>query len=119
MRTRGGGDVVNVLDIGGGANVWRHDSAYTMTKAALASLTKSLALELAPDIRVNGVAPGTVLPPEGLTEAAREALRGRIPAGDFGQPGDVVAAVQFLVTGPRFITGQVLAVDGGRSLAGG
>lgn len=119
MRARGGGDVVNVLDIGGSANVWRHYAAYTMTKAALTNLTKSLALELAPDIRVNGVAPGTVLPPEGLPEATREALRAKIPAGDFGQPSDVVAAVQFLVAGPRFITGQILAVDGGRSLAGG
>lgn len=119
MRARGGGDVVNVLDIGGSANVWRHYSAYTMTKAALTSLTKSLALELAPDIRVNGVAPGTVLPPEGLPEATREALRAKIPAGDFGQPSDVVAAVQFLLAGPRFITGQIVAVDGGRSLSGG
>jgi pteridine reductase len=117
LRARGGGDVVNVLDIGGSANVWRHASAYTMTRAALTCLTKSLALELAPDIRVNGVAPGTVLPPEGLPEATRQALRAKIPAGDFGQPSDVVAAVQFLLTGPRFITGQVLAVDGGRSLA--
>lgn len=113
------GDVVNVLDIGGAFNVWRHYSAYTMTKAALTSLTKSLALELAPAIRVNGVAPGTVLPPEGLPEATREALRAKIPAGDFGAPADVVAAVQFLLAGPRFVTGQIVAVDGGRSLAGG
>lgn len=119
MRARGGGDVVNVVDIGGAFNVWRHYSAYTMTKAALTSLTHSLALELAPQIRVNAVAPGTVLPPQELDEATREALRAKIPAGEFGAPADVVAAVQFLVTGPRFITGQVLAVDGGRHLAGG
>lgn len=119
MRTRGGGDVVNVLDIGGSHNVWRHYSAYTMTKAALTSLTKSLALELAPDIRVNGVSPGTVLPPDDLPEATREALRSKIPAGRFGAARDVVEAVQFLVSGPRFITGQVIAVDGGRHLAGG
>ncbi|MEW5739147.1 MAG: SDR family oxidoreductase [Myxococcota bacterium] len=119
MRARGVGDVVNVLDIGGALNVWRHYSAYTMTKAALTSLTRSLALELAPQIRVNGVAPGTVLPPENLSFETREELRAKIPARTFGAPSDVVGAVQFLVTGPRFITGQIIAVDGGRHLAGG
>ncbi len=118
MKGRGG-DIVNVLDIGGALNVWRHYSAYTMTRAALASLTKSLAVELAPEIRVNAVAPGTVLPPEGLDEQAREALRARIPQQRFGRPEDVAEAVRFLVTGPTFVTGQILAVDGGRSLAGG
>jgi pteridine reductase len=117
MRHRGKGDIVNVLDIGGAVNAWRHYSAYAMTKAALASLTKCLALELAPAIRVNGVAPGTVLPPEALAPAELEQLKGRIPAGRFGSPDDVVATVAYLVTGPRFVTGQIIAVDGGRSLA--
>jgi pteridine reductase len=119
MKPRGGGDVVNVLDIGGSFNVWRHYSAYTMTKAALTHLTRSLAVELAPHIRVNGVAPGTVLPPDDLSPEVREALRAKIPFGAFGSPSDVVAAVQFFVSGPRFITGQILSVDGGRYLAGG
>ncbi len=117
MRARGGGDVVNVLDIGGVFNAWRHYSAYCMTKAAMAALTKCLALELAPDIRVNAVAPGTVLPPEGLSAEELERLRERIPQRRLGRPEDVVAAVRFLLAGPHFLTGQILAVDGGRSIA--
>ena len=116
MRSRGGGDIVNVLDIGGAVVPWAHYSAYCMTKAALAMLTRCLALELAPDIRVNGVAPGTVLPPEEMDPAVLEAIRARIPQGRFGAPEDVVEVVTFLLSGPRFITGQILAVDGGRSL---
>jgi pteridine reductase len=117
MLTRGGGDVVNVLDVGGVFETWKHFSAYTMTKAALAALTKALALELAPAIRVNAVAPGTVLPPGSVSEEQRHALEAKIPQGRFGTPADVVDVVKFLLTGPRFMTGQVVAVDGGRSLA--
>lgn len=118
MPARGGGDVVNVLDIGGAVVPWAHYSAYCMSKAALAMLTRCLALELAPTIRVNGVAPGTVLPPEDMDEATLTTIRARIPQRRFGSPEDVVGAVRFLLAGPRFITGQILAVDGGRSLGG-
>ncbi len=119
MLTRQGPrDIVNILDIGGTRNVWRHYSAYTMTKAALAMLTQSLALELAPHIRVNGVAPGTVLPPVELGEATLTQLQQRIPQGRFGAPDDIVQAVGFMLTGPSFMTGQIVAIDGGRSLAG-
>ncbi|HYO69035.1 MAG TPA: SDR family NAD(P)-dependent oxidoreductase [Archangium sp.] len=65
MLARGGGDIINILDVGGALAPWRGYSAYGMTKAALAHLTRCVALELAPVIRVNGVAPGTVLPPRG------------------------------------------------------
>ena len=116
MRSRGRGDIVNVLDIGGALVPWAHYSAYCMTKAALAMLTRCLALELAPEVRVNAVAPGTVLPPDYLDGSALEAIRARIPQRRFGSPEDVVDAVKFLLAGPRFITGQILAVDGGRSL---
>ena len=85
-----------------------------MAKAALAMLTQVLAVELAPAVRVNGVAPGTVLPPEAMGEKEREALRERIPLKRFGSPEDVAETVRFLLTGPDFITGQVVAVDGGR-----
>jgi pteridine reductase len=110
--------VVNVLDIGGAINAWRNYSAYCMTKAALASLTACLALELAPQIRVNGVAPGTVLPPTELSPEALEQLKTRVPQQRFGSPEDIVATVGFLLTGPGFITGQIIAVDGGRSRSG-
>jgi len=114
---RGGGDVVNVVDIGGGFDPWKHYSAYCMTKAALAMQTRCLALELAPLIRVNGVAPGTVLPPEDLSPETLESLRQKIPQQRFGSPEDIASVVRYFLTGPRFITGQILAVDGGRTLA--
>jgi len=114
MVERREGVVVNVLDIGGGLVPWRNYSAYCMTKAAMNMLTQVLALELAPHVRVNGVAPGTVLPPESLGPEEREQLRARIPLGRFGSAEDVAQTVRFLITGPGFITGQVIAVDGGR-----
>jgi len=114
MVERREGVVVNVLDIGGALVPWRSYSAYCMSKAALHMLTQVLALELAPHVRVNGVAPGTVLPPEALGPEERAQLRSRIPLQRFGTPQDVAHTVRFLVTGPDFITGQVVAVDGGR-----
>jgi len=114
MLERRDGVVVNVLDIGGALVPWRNYSAYCMTKAAMQMLTQVLALELAPHVRVNGVAPGTVLPPESLGAQEREQLRARIPLQRFGTAEDVAATVRFLITGPDFVTGQVIAVDGGR-----
>jgi pteridine reductase len=114
MVERREGVVVNVLDIGGAFVPWRNYAAYCMTKSALHMLTQVLALELAPHVRVNGVAPGTVLPPESLGDAERKQLRARIPLERFGTPEDVAETVRFLVTGSDFITGQVIAVDGGR-----
>jgi len=114
MLERKQGVVVNVLDIGGAIVPWRSYSAYCMTKAAMGMLTQVLALELAPHVRVNGVAPGTVLPPESLEPEERERLRAGIPLGRFGRAEDVAETVRFLVTGPDFITGEVITVDGGR-----
>jgi pteridine reductase len=119
MVTRGGGDIINIVDVGGAFAPWRNYSAYGMTKAALAALTRSLALELAPAIRVNGVAPGTVLAPENMEPAFLEVLRERIPQQRFGSPADIVETVLFFLTGPTFITGQILPVDGGRTLETG
>ncbi len=119
MKARGGGDIINIVDIGGAFMAWRNYSAYGMSKAALAHLTRCLALELAPAIRVNGVAPGAVLPPEDMTPEFLEVLRERIPQKRFGAPVDIVETVLFLLTGPGFITGQILPVDGGRTLETG
>lgn len=114
MVERREGVVVNVLDIGGARVPWRNYSAYCMTKAAMCMLTQVLALELAPHVRVNGVAPGTVLPPESLGAEERERLRSRIPLQRFGTAEDVAATVRFLITGSDFVTGEVIVVDGGR-----
>ncbi|ACG74774.1 short-chain dehydrogenase/reductase SDR [Anaeromyxobacter sp. K] len=117
LLARARGSVVNVIDVGGGLVPWKGYAAYAASKAALARLTECLALELAPRVRVNGVAPGTVLWPERYPAAQRRALTARIPLGRPGTPEDVAAAVRYLADAP-FVTGAVLPVDGGRHLSG-
>jgi pteridine reductase len=114
-RTRG--SVVNVTDVGGGLVAWRGYAAYCASKAALARLTECLALELAPRVRVNAVAPGTVLWPPTYGAARKRALARRIPLRRIGSPADVAAAVQFLAEA-SYVNGAILPVDGGRRLAG-
>ncbi len=114
---RARGSVVNVVDVGGGLVHWRGFADYCASKAALARLTECLALELAPRVRVNGVAPGTVLWPARYPAARRRTLAARIPLGRAGTPGDVAAAVRFLAEAP-YVTGAILPVDGGRHLSG-
>jgi pteridine reductase len=114
---RSRGAVVNVVDVGGGLVAWKGFAAYCASKAALARLTECLALELAPRVRVNAVAPGTVLWPEAYGAARRRDLERRVPLGRIGEPRDVAEAVRFLAEAP-WITGAVLPVDGGRRLAG-
>lgn len=114
---RSGGSIVNVADIGGGLVPWRGYAAYAASKAALVRLTECLALELAPRVRVNAVAPGTVLFPEGVPAAERRRLAARIPLGRSGTPDDVCRAVRYLADA-AFVTGATLPVDGGRHLAG-
>ena len=106
------GSIVTLLDVCGTAQVWKGYAHYAASKAALAALTRLLALEWAPEVRVNGVAPGAVLLPDGV-DAAR--LVKRIPLQRIGTPEDVARAVLFLAKEP-FITGEILMVDGGRSL---
>ena len=110
------GSIVNLLDLCGTDQVWERTAHYAASKAGLAALTRQLALEWAPDVRVNGVAPGAILLPETLPEARRERILSRIPAGRMGTPEEVARAVLFLA-GEPFVTGQILAVDGGRSLS--
>jgi pteridine reductase len=90
--------------------------AYSASKAALDSVVKSLARELAPDVAVNAIAPGVVLPPEDADPKTLEAILRRTPTGRHGTPEDVGAALDFLLAAPHQITGQFLAVDGGRTL---
>ena len=111
MRKRGGGSVVNVASLGG-LRPWRAYLPYCATKAALIMATECLALALAPEIRVNAVAPGVLEPP-----GASETVRGKIPQERFGSLEEAVESVLFLAAGARYTTGEVLRVDGGRALA--
>ncbi len=113
---RHGGAIVNLVDIHALAPMQRH-AIYCQAKAGLVMQTRALAKELAPDIRVNGVAPGAILWPEtqGSPEATAEILD-RIPLGRQGRPEDIASAVAFLALDAPYITGQILAVDGGRLL---
>ncbi len=111
-----GGAIVNIVDIYARRPMPRHP-VYSMAKAALEMMTRSLALELAPAVRVNGVAPGAVLWPEdGGAPGERDALLSRVALGRLGEPGDIAGAVAYLGIDAPYVTGQVLAVDGGRSL---
>ncbi len=89
---------------------------YCTTKAGLTGLTRALARELGPEIRVNAVAPGVVLWPEQRSEQERAELLTRVPMGRAGEPADIARAVRFLALEADYITGQVLTVDGGREL---
>ena len=110
------GAIVNIVDIHAERPLKGYP-LYSIAKAGLAALTRSLALELAPQVRVNGVAPGAIAWPEdGQFDPAE---RGRIvattPLGRVGRPEDVAQAVHFLACAP-YVTGQIIAVDGGRSI---
>ncbi len=110
------GAIVNFLD----ARVQDYDRghvSYHLSKRMLLSLTRMMAVEYAPKVRVNAVAPGIVLPPEEMRPEEVDRLSGTNLLGRWGSPEDVCAAVLFLLASP-FITGQVLYVDGGRSLKG-
>jgi len=110
------GAIVNIVDIHAKRPL-RHHPVYCAAKAGLDMLTRSLARELGPDIRVNGVAPGPIMWPE---QGSDEALREQIIAGTalkrHGEPRDVAETVLFLLRDGGYITGQIIAVDGGRSI---
>jgi len=112
------GAVVNLLDTQVSLSL-PNFSAYFIGKAAAEALTRTLAVELAPSVRVNAVAPGYILWPEevSLSEAEKEARVNSIPMGRIGTPEEVAQAVYFLATGPHYITGQTLRVDGARAIA--
>jgi len=109
------GVIINLLDIHAERPMPGH-AVYSAAKAGLHMLTRALAKELAPDVRVNGVAPGAILWPEsGSSDADRKKIIAETPMGRTGTPEDIANAVLFLVNS-SFITGQIIAVDGGRSL---
>jgi pteridine reductase len=110
------GVVVNMEDLAG-IQTWGAYAAHGISKAGIVHLTKVAARSLAPDVRVNGIAPGTVLPPESMGDEEIRQLAERAPLKKNGSPDDVVRALRYLLAAD-FVTGQTLVVDGGRLLKG-
>jgi pteridine reductase len=110
-----GGCVINLLDILAERPMPRY-SAYCASKAALWNATLAYARTLAPRVRVNGIAPGVVDWPDDLPEPQRQAYLRRVPLARAGTPDDVAQAVRYLAEDAHYVTGQILRVDGGRSI---
>ena len=111
-----GGSVVNLLDVHAVKPMPGH-AVYCMAKAGLQMMTLALASELGPQVRVNGVAPGAILWPEQESNsAAQQKILEKTVMGRPGRPQDIASAVAYLGLDAPYVTGQVLAVDGGRSL---
>lgn len=109
------GVIINIVDIHA-MRPLRDHTAYGAAKAGLAFLTRALARDLAPDIRVNGVAPGAILWPDGgISDQMRDTVLRQIPLKRVGEPADIAGCVLYLVRDASYVTGQVIAVDGGRS----
>jgi len=110
------GSIVNIVDIHADRPL-KDFPVYSIAKAGLVMMTRSLARELAPEIRVNAVAPGAILWPEGMEELARQEVVDRTALKRTGSPQDIANAVLYLTRDAHYTTGQVLAVDGGRTLS--
>jgi pteridine reductase len=110
------GCIINIADIYGLKPLADH-VVYCASKAGLIMMTRSLALELAPDVRVNAIAPGTILWPEAdRDDDERAAVLASIPMGRAGEPADIAQTVLFLAREAHYVTGQVIKVDGGRAI---
>ena len=110
------GSIVNMIDIHAQRPLPQH-AVYSTAKAGLIMLTKALARELSPEVRVNGIAPGPILWPEGGIDASlQEEIISRTLLKRSGSPEDIVRAVLFFAKDAPYVTGQILAVDGGRSV---
>lgn len=112
-----GGCIINLVDIHA-ERPHKNHPVYSIAKAGNAMMVKALARELGPEIRVNGIAPGMILWPEdgGPSQAARAEVLSRTALGRPGSPADITRAVSFLVREADYITGQIIAIDGGRTL---
>lgn len=110
------GTIINIIDIHARRPLRDH-IVYGSAKAGLEMLTKSLAKELAPEVRVNGVAPGAIAWPEnGMTAAVKQSIVKEVPLGRTGSPADIANCVLFLARDATYTSGQVITIDGGRSL---
>jgi pteridine reductase len=113
LRASGHGRIVNLAS-DGGLLAWPRYMAYSVSKAGVIMLTRTLARALAPEVTVNAIAPGTISFPEDAPEIAEEFIR-KAPLKRTGSADDISDAVMYFIQAP-FVTGQVLAVDGGRSI---
>ena len=111
------GCIINMVDIHARRPL-KGFSVYSMAKAALETMTKALARELGPEIRVNGVAPGAILWPDDLDEVTKQRIVSKTFLKRKGEPEDIAKAIRFLVEDAPYMTGQILSVCGGRSLSG-
>jgi pteridine reductase len=110
------GSIVNIVDIHAQRPLRDH-LVYGPAKAGLAMVTRALAKELAPEVRVNGVSPGAILWPESdMSETAKASILEQVPLARPGDPADIAGCVLYLVRDATYVTGQILAVDGGRSV---
>jgi len=112
------GCIVNILDIHAEYPM-KNYVVYNLAKGGLLALTRSLARELGPEVRVNGIAPGTILWPEEDTwkdEIARQRIINQTALKRIGEPEDIAKGVEFLIGSAPYVTGQVIAIDGGRSI---
>tara|TARA_B110000444_G_C18808508_1_gene581314 strand:+ start:1097 stop:1846 length:750 start_codon:yes stop_codon:yes gene_type:complete len=114
------GSIVNIIDIYGERPLKNH-TLYSIAKAGLTMMTKSLAKELAPTVRVNGVSPGAILWPQQnvgqLDKEIKQTILERIPMKQMGEPKDIAKTVVFLCKDAPYVTGQIIAVDGGQLLS--
>lgn len=110
------GTIINIVDIHGQRPLRSH-TVYGVAKAGLAMLTRSLAKDLAPEVRVNGVSPGAILWPEDeMSEETKDIILKQIPLDRAGDPDDIAGCVLYLAQDAGYVTGQIIAVDGGRSI---
>jgi NAD(P)-dependent dehydrogenase (short-subunit alcohol dehydrogenase family) len=109
------GHIINICGTAGISPIGDY-APYCVAKAGVDMLTRCMAEALAPHIQVNGVAPGTVLFPEGTTQEEQRRVIERIPGGAIGRPEDIAEAVCFLAGAPTYMTGTIIAVDGGAGL---
>jgi pteridine reductase len=114
-----GGRILNIADINGYQPLADYP-IYSIAKAGNIMLTKALALELAPNVQVNGIAPGSILWPEGnatMSEQTKADTLARIPLGRLGTEADIAQLATLLITRPGYMTGEIIAVDGGQKLS--
>ena len=111
-----GGVIINIADLAA-FETWRGYIPHSITKAGIVQMTRGLAHALAPKIRVNAIAPGSVLLPEGWTQEQADKLVATTPLGRIGSPEDVAQAVLYLLSAD-YVTGETIIVDGGRHIRG-